>query len=245
MSRRALEYPYSRPEGDFLYIGGKCLALEAADPDQPGRSGIEVGGTVDGILSEMGGQPVGGWVAVVAYGSNQSPAQLERKFPVGVPVISVQGRLRDMDALRSAHFSAYGSLPATPATSPGTLLGISLQWLPLSALPRLHASEGLGRNYLFAQLPSGKLEMACGVPREAWIYMGMHGSARIRGAVSAFSELGARGRIFPEHSQPTALELVRRELGVEEELKPWLQRLCSDPGYRMQMSRALKRAAAP
>ena len=97
--RHALSYPFEIPTRSYVVDGDGYaeLAESAAPPDVSGRR------------------------PVLALGSNQSPAQLIRKYEgLGLgPIPVVRARLADFDVVYSAHVARYGSIPATLRPCPG------------------------------------------------------------------------------------------------------------------------------
>ena len=134
--KRALGYPYSFPDRDFVLSNGDIQDLED-----------------DSILS--GRKPV------LAVGSNRSPEQLLRKFGSDNLVPVTHAELSDYDVVYSAHIASYGSIPATLNASPGTIVNVCLTWLSSPQLSRMHETESLGVSYVY--LESKKLDIKLGL----------------------------------------------------------------------------------
>ena len=131
--QHAKSYPFSPPDHGFLYEGGDWERLD------PGRFDDE----------RLEGE---GRVPVLAAGSNQSPAQLKRKYghlaDAGM-IPARRGVLHEFDVVYAAHLTGYGSVPATFPHSPGTAVTVFVLWLDEPQLARMHETEG---NYTYDHL---------------------------------------------------------------------------------------------
>ena len=240
---RALAYPYGRPTGAILYLNGRTIELDefCSSPLAQLTNKLELKELLDpeerNLLPEQ-------WVPLVSFGSNRSPDRLVQKFPVGVPIISLPAQLHGFDVVRSAHFSAYATLPATLITAPSTTVEVSLQWLPEEQLEPMHRSESVGRNYLFAQLPKGQLKLNDGSSLAAWTYQGIHGPLYWKGSPVAFSSIPAKGRLLPELAQEPLLRTLHRHWSTELSFEEWLLRLAEDSEYRAGAIFRLKQLGA-
>ena len=118
---RALSYPFPRPATSIAIAGDRVLELVQLDTRDLGSSVVQDGGA-ERTLAEVcrdGALPGASLeqprTAVLAYGSNASPAGLGWKFPdersAVVPLI--RGKLRGVDVVYSSHIAVYGSVPAT------------------------------------------------------------------------------------------------------------------------------------
>lgn len=100
--------------------------------------------------------------AVIASGSNASPDRLAIKFAdhahlLSDPIPVTQAQLHDFDSVYSAHFSGYGSIPATLAHAPGAMAEVFVTWLTDAQLNRMHETEAVGVNYDFVKLTDIRL----------------------------------------------------------------------------------------
>jgi hypothetical protein len=117
--RRALGYPWQRPEDGFALVDGEVVAPR------------DVGGARSPLL---------------AFGSNGAPGALRTKLghlPPGpdrdvlVEVLWLEG----WDVAPAAHLTAYASLPATLVPSPGTAVRCAVLWVTPAQLTQLAWSE--------------------------------------------------------------------------------------------------------
>lgn len=92
-------YPGKVPDGDYLLVAG---TVEHRPFSSMGRR-----------LDELGRPPLSDRLAVLAVGSNASPARLADKCggEAAIPVVRV--RVEGWAAVYSAHISTYGSIAAT------------------------------------------------------------------------------------------------------------------------------------
>ena len=109
------------------------------------------------------GDPLAGRVALVGYGSNAAPSQLRRKLAAHEPGWAVPvaaARLREADAVYSAHITRYGAIPATLHPSPGTAIDVVVTLLSPRQAELVRASEG--GNYDLVPLDPGRAGAAGG-----------------------------------------------------------------------------------
>lgn len=97
--RRALEYPYAKPERSYLYLEGRAAELPPEGPDLGGRTPL------------------------LSYGANAAPEALAFKLaPLpGLEMPVLRAELEGFDVVYSAHVSPYGAVPATLVESAGTV----------------------------------------------------------------------------------------------------------------------------
>ncbi len=134
---RALDYPYTIATRSFVLAGGQEQPFSAA--------------------------ATAGRVPVLAYGSNQSPEQLRRKFAAADAPVAVQRAvLGDHDVVYSAHLASYGAVPAALRHVPGTRVGIAVTWLARDQVAHMHATELPHGNYAFARLDGIDVTLAEG-----------------------------------------------------------------------------------
>jgi hypothetical protein len=97
--------------------------------------------------------------AVLAVGSNASPAQLARKMALsGIrsPLPMVRARVTGIAVGVSAHVSRMGYVSASPVHAPGAVRELFVTWLDAEQLAVVDASEGVplpGGNFRRAWLP--------------------------------------------------------------------------------------------
>ena len=224
---RATSYPFEIPAGSFLFRDGRAGPLEADDLDRLTR----------------------GRVPVIACGSNQSPAQLARKYDgvagaVTIPVI--RGWLADFDAVYSAHITTYGSVAATLQHRPGTTVALSVLWLTDEQLVRMHATEAPGENYAYTRLDRLQLRLDGGpVLATAWAYTSLHGCLVDAGEMAALAAMPARGRTLPAHHQPEMLRRVHGRLAPAMDFDAFVLDNIADAAARRHRIGRLRADAAP
>jgi hypothetical protein len=191
---RALSYPYTAPEHDYVFAAGVARRVERlADADRDGR------------------------VPVLAVGSNRAPDQLARKFAdMPEAVIAVERCwLAGFDVVFAAHISGYGAIAASLLDSPGTQCQVSITWLPPALMERMHATEGIGVHYDYARLEGIALApLAGGAARSSvYGYFARFGALLIDGTPRALATTPARRRRYPALDQRAVQELAMQRLG--------------------------------
>ena len=201
------------------------------------------------VFSAIGEAPafdVEGRTAVLALGSNAAPLQLKRKFGESFGHIPVsRAVLFDHVVVYSAHFSAYGSLPATLERHPGGVTFVAITWLDQSQLERMHETEALGVNYDYCELADFRLEhdgdafvATTTVPIGA--YVSRHGPLRHAAAPVRLAETASSGCPWPALTQPAALRFAHRRVAPEQAYDSFMQRIVEDTGFRRTCSEQLK-----
>jgi hypothetical protein len=142
----AIGYPWSRPARSYLFTSGAVELLDELEP----RRRAEV---LERFTASSARPPDAARTPLLAFGSNASPAALNRKF-AHLPqeedrtVLVLAGRLYHFDVGASAQPTIYGSLPATLFPSPGTAVRAAVLWVTSRQFTQLVWSElsyGLGR----------------------------------------------------------------------------------------------------
>jgi hypothetical protein len=132
---RALAYPFAQPRGPFIFTTSGAVYHD--EPD------------FAPLLARAMAAPR---VAVIACGSNASPARLAEKFiaprllraPL-VPTLSVT--LRGHVVTHSAKFCSYAAMPATLYPWPGAAARLYVSLLDAEELAAMDATEALGDEY--------------------------------------------------------------------------------------------------
>lgn len=218
---RALGYPYPAPVEDFVWRDGMARGFDAG-------------------ISLKDRTPV------LAVGSNRAPEQLRRKFGDDAIVPVTVARLRDHDVVYSAHVASYGSIPATLAESPGTLVKVSLTWLTDSQLRRMHETEAVGVNYDYGVAENLAFELGGQRPAcPIGCYLGRRGALALDGAPVALAEVEATGRRFKERGQPDTLAQVHARFSGGRDFKDWLGGLIEDRSDRGALTETLAKHAVP
>ena len=182
--RHAKSYPFSIPERSYVFSDGDIRPWDASFH----RSGR---------------------IPVIAVGSNQSPAQLRRKYDgiTGIAIPAERARLHDFDVVYAAHISSYGSVPATLQASPGTAVALFVLWLDEPALARMHATEG---NYTYDRLTGIRLELESGgTLDQAFAYSAKVGCLNVEDGCASLAAIPARERTNPAFRQCDILARVR------------------------------------
>ncbi|MDE0808176.1 MAG: hypothetical protein OSB69_02405 [Alphaproteobacteria bacterium] len=211
---RALDYPYPSPGRDFVLSDGVVHEFDA---------GIRLADRTP----------------VLAVGSNQAPEQLRRKFGDNAVVPVTVAQLADHDVVYSAHMASYGSIPATLAPSPGTLVTVSLTWLTNDQLRRMHETEAVGVNYDYGVAETLAIELG-GRPRvPIGCYVGRRGVFALDGAVIALAEINATGRSHEERRQADMLKLVHSRFSDGQDFDTWLGAMIEDHEARQALTETL------
>lgn len=222
---RALGYPFDIP--------GHSFVLEAAGP-RP------MAVTDWSILQDR-------W-PVVACGSNQSIAQLMRKYSghLESPLPVVKASLADHDSVYSAHFAAYGSLAATLCASPGTVVELAVTFLDDRQLQRMHATEALGVNYDYITMKGLDLTLENGqILGSAFTYGSRWGALNHDGTPVPLAEIQAAGRIHEARGQREIQDLARARLAPETGLGDFIRENIGDVDLRQSRTRRLATDALP
>ncbi|MFP6870402.1 MAG: hypothetical protein VCE91_13865 [Nitrospinota bacterium] len=229
---RAKGYPYRIP--DFSYVF-------TASGETP----------LDGFLLKRGldlSELLSGRTAVAACGSNASPEQLKRKclnYGLSGEIPVIQAVLRDFDAVYSANFTSYGSLPATLAPSEGVRVNLFVTFLDEAQLGAMNVSEAEGVNYDLVPLDARLLTLEAGrASGGVRAHRSRHEGMRIGGGCVALSEIAAEGRKFPEMTQAQVQECVRDLLDKKKPLDDFIRENIRDPDIRKDRNRRLKESAA-
>ena len=214
---RALGYPYSTPEHDFMLDNGDLRRLE------------------EGFSLEDR-------TAVLAVGSNRSPEQLLRKFGNKSIIPVTHAQLFDYDVVYAAHIASYGSIPATLAQSTGTIVSVSITWLSELQLKRMHETEAIGINYNYGI--ASNLVFATNTGRKIdaiGCYLGRHGYLNIEGNAIALQEIFAKNRIFKSLNQSEILGRICMEESNELQLEEWLKTIIDNHEIRQEVTTRLSR----
>jgi hypothetical protein len=223
----ALAYPFAIPKNAFL------LTAEGVEP-------LEMD---SGQLAE------GPRVPVLAVGSNQSPDRLAHKYDgrledETVPVS--KGWLRDFDVVYSAHFSSYGSIPATLAECPGVQVSLSVTWLSPRQLQWMHETEAVGLNYGFGALQGLTMTMDDGfILSQAYTYATRRGLFMQEGHIVSVAEIDAKGRGNTAMTQEAAQKAARQILAPELTMQAFVSGNIYDVKLRGQRNESLGRMAKP
>jgi hypothetical protein len=216
-----LGYPYAAPANDFIWRDGIA---------QPFDTSVS--------LSDR--------TPVLAVGSNRAPEQLRRKFGDTAVVPVTVAKLADHDVVYSAHIASYGSIPATLAPSPGTLVTVSLTWLTDAQLTRMHETEAVGVNYDFGIAETLPIDLGASRPLvPVGSYLGRRGGFAPDGAPIALAEIDAQHRQHDARDQSAMLRQTHARFGDGRDFEAWLIHLIDDPADRRKMTETLARHSSP
>lgn len=217
----ATDYPYSFPRESFLYLEGVGLPIRHGGPDGLLVDTPKGRARLDNLIS-----PAEHRTPVLAFGSNQAPEQLARKYGklkgAAGAIKVMRGRLRDFDTVHAALFTSYGAIPATIQRSPGTVVEVGVTYLTDPQLELMHRSEGRGTYYDFVRLPNIRLDLDGGVRLDSvHAYVCRAGALAEGGQPVALAAIRADGRRFPTKTQSEILSLAQdriNHVGTREQL---------------------------
>ncbi len=224
--KRAKSYPYRIPGRSYVLRDGGHEELPdgAPAPDLAGRRPI------------------------LACGSNQSPERLKIKFEGGGhgPMPVIRASLKDFDSVYSAHFSRYGSVPATLQHAPGTTVTLFVNWLTPAQERRMHESESIGFNYDFMRLDGIDLRLEGGLQLDrVYAYVSRRGCILHDGTPIALQAVPAEGRAWRALDQERMLEVARQRLAPQAGLDDFITQTIADEDLRRARTEALEAVAQP
>jgi hypothetical protein len=241
---RALASPFEPPLHSYVLVGRHALPLVTGTgrlllDDEP--VAIEEACEMLGVKAE---RPAS-LHAVLAYGSNGSPAALLRKFArtdeeaarLVLPVL--QGRLDGFDVVYASHISAYGSIPATLHPAPGSAISTYVTMLTDDQLVRLMETEF---NYEVRHLQEIAFESAHLSRTDLIAFVSRHGTLGIDEEPIPLKAIrryaGDEARALTE---PEILERVRAHLRPDEDLRDFILRNVGDPRRAVAHTDELKK----
>jgi len=196
-----------------------------------------------------GGHETDGRHAVIASGSNASPERLREKYQkhehlLDQPVYVTRATLHDFDAVYSAHFSSYGSIPSTLAHAPGAQSNVFVTWLTDGQLDRMHETEAVGMNYDYTRLHGINLTLESGPTLDtAHAYLSCRGCLNRDGRPVPLAELSTRGRTWTPMSQSEVLDYARSLIEPHEDSDKFIEAGINSPALRLKRSGALAETA--
>lgn len=218
---RARGYPYDYPRHSYVFKEGELFPFD-----------------LDATLNRT---------PVLAFGSNQSPAQLVRKFGRKAHLIPVERvRLYGFDVVYSAHITSYGAVPAMLQHSPGTEVEVAVTWLDDDQLNIMHKTELYAANYAFAALEGITLHHR-DMTREhtLFAYVGERGHLVHDAQAIALLAIHGEQRRWPARSTGEVLEIVRRRVAPETEPDQFILDLVADKEYRRGVTETLAQDERP
>jgi hypothetical protein len=223
----AFAYPFTIPEGSYLFLDGAALPL----PE---------------------GEDLRGRTPVLAVGSNQSPEQLARKFahmkrPVRVPVTRCW--LQDFDVVHATHITRYGAIPGNLHPAPGVAVRLSVTWLDPEQLAVVHETELTGENYVFGRIEGAKLRLEGGAALDAlfapelFAYVSLEGALSIGGKPLGLAALAAEGRPHPTATVREALAHLHARAGGHPSVEDMVIAAIERPEERRRLTALMRRDA--
>lgn len=215
--RHAEQYPFDIPDRSYAFTGGSGQALlQITDQRTP----------------------------VLALGSNASPGRLKEKFgDTEESVFVTSALIYGYVVVYSAHFSHYGSLPATLRVMPGAVTRVFVTWLTDEQLETMHDSESLGVNYDFVTLEGTKVDVdGHGELSEVTVYKSRAGSLTHKGGPVGLAEVPSTNCSLPSLTQPAMLRCVHRRLASDLNYRQFMERIIHDHEYRRDSGARLREA---
>ena len=249
---RAHGYPYPYPEHSYLYLDGVPVPLRMTGTE-PFAGEVEVDAEwmpVSEHLDRLGIRDAAlrPRTSVLAYGSNRSPSQLERKYghwrePVVIPV--AHGWLRGFDVVYAARLAGYGSVAATIAPAPHTVCEVSVLWLDEAQLDLMHVTEGLAQSvYGYGVLEDIELTLDGGGRLDrVHTYVNLDGALVHKGSAVALATVKAEGRAIPALDQLSILGRVRDRIEPDADLESFVLEHIEDEAVRDARCRVLREDA--
>jgi hypothetical protein len=203
--KRAIEYPWARPEGSYLLRDAEVELLAGLTAD-------EQQGVIDRLASAEGARS-----PLLAFGSNAAPEALERKFAhfaeeTDRTVLVLTGRLHDFDVGVAAQPAMYGAMPATLFPSPGTAVSAAILWVTPAQFTQLAWSEisyRLGRLRTRFDVDVSKESFG-----EVFAFVSRFGAFCVNGGPVALAAIPAAGRTADALTQEQLLDAAA-ELAIE------------------------------
>jgi hypothetical protein len=157
-------YPGSRPDRSYLFCGDHLLAA-------PIDLDVELDALGEPCLSDRH--------AVLAYGSNACPAQLQRKFASAAcsPIVPMtRAWAANLAVGFSNHVTRYGAVPATIFVSEGTRTEVFVAWLDHEQFDVMDRSEARNYERRAFDLDAHVLDIADGpIPTAVDVYVSTRG----------------------------------------------------------------------
>lgn len=220
--QRALTYPYTAPDGSYLYNSGRAEAF-VPRPEYARQR-----------------------FPVIGYGSNRSPARLLQKYPEQGQQVPVEAAWLDgFDVVHAACLGGYAAVPATIAPSPGCRLPVKITWLSLFQLPAMHRSEGIGVAYDFGVLNTPIETEHGGMMARAFVYVHKNGAYAPEGVPVPFAEIGSEGRAWPAKGQSTVQQSVADWLQPGASAEDFVVANLADRELRLARSRQMAARGLP
>lgn len=223
---RALGYPYLIPDHSYIVHNGEVSPM-----------------LIDEAASLREGR-----IPVLAVGSNQSPAQIIRKFngPDWHPIPCEKCVIHGFDTVFSAHISGYGSIAATLHPAPGTSVHLYINWLHESHMERMHMTELGNENYAFAELTDIRIKTEFEFEmNRVHFYRGNIGAFMPDGVPVPLAEVSAQNRQWAALDQKGIQERLQTMTAPTLELDTFVLSSISEPQERAHRATIMQQYAEP
>ena len=226
---KPLTYPGHTRTGSYLFDGHSSPDLDISAGRRLGQARIRwaqetVGGeptyaNLNRYLLEVNAISVDHRFPVMAFGSNASEAQLERKFvgePTVIPVIGAS--VRGLAVAYSAHIADYGSIPATLYSMPDMTSPVHVMFVDEGQMDTLVKSEKNydlrwldGDTYTLTLDGSGEVLGGC------YAFASKHGVLNLGGQPTLMSGIDVGPTNLPDENQAAILEEVLKRWNESHE----------------------------
>jgi hypothetical protein len=234
---RAVEYPWARPEGPYVFADGEVeelAPLSAAEREE----------AIGRFASDPDRHPL------LAIGSNGAPEQLQRKLghfgaAEDRTALVLTGWLDGFDVGAAAQPTIYGAMPATIFPSPGTATRAALLWVTAAQFTQLAWSE---MSYRLGRLQTGfELDGAEEELNEVFVFVSRFGAFHMGDGPVALAAVPARDRSAPALTQEAILDAAAAlTLGPEAKAEDLVRSAYEDIGTAaLRAAATVRRQAIP
>lgn len=225
---RALAYPFEQPSGPFVFHRGAAVYEGAPD--------------FAALMARAMETPR---VAVIACGSNASPARLAEKFAADALVPTLRIELAGHVVTHSAKFCSYGAMPATLHPWPGARARLFVNLLDEAELAAMDVTERLGDEYdrvafdpaAISGLPEGTASVQAYVSRAGAL-------ACPAGRPMASAAASQDAPDLAPASQRDAVQRAMAAIGADGPVEDFLDRAVADEPFRRAANSALAESCA-
>jgi hypothetical protein len=226
-----LQYPFEVPLHSYLWTAGRIQSLSPSTPVPALTAGRQ---------------------AILAIGSNASPAQLTRKFrdkrfvdpssPHGcIPVLRAE--VDEVDVVYGAHLAGYGALPATLLRTRGACAHVFVTWLTTMQLERMNETEDVGHAYLLRRMTGVRSH---GEEVDSVMsYVTMAGVALLGGRPLGLASIHTVGSSGPRGTQRQAWDHLSVDMGCGGDGKALLDQVLCTPAWRERVASHLVSTGLP
>lgn len=247
---RAKNYPFEIPDNSYVLINGNPLKLKKYDYGNILNCVIIKNGNEIKVNEYLEKENINKSLNIVTrypvlgFGSNSSPTQLSHKFSDlsrNEIIPAVKAQLHDFDVVYSAHFSPYGSIPATLQYSPDTIVNVFVTFLTYSQILQMNKTESIGVNYSLGKLSNIKLILEGGaILHDIRAYISLRGCLFINNSNISLEKVSAQRRKFPQMNEIEVLEYVKKSLSQDKDLDLFILENIKNPEIREERNSYLK-----